>query len=205
MVASKLLQVKLMNLIPKLTILITTVILASCATDHGQVLVKSEERLARFKHKETSKKDAYYLMGQPNMVLDGKNGETCWKYAITTIGMAPSSMIPILGAFVGGYTNKTQILSINFNNSGLYERMHNGYKESTNLYYEGFNANDNLIKTKGNMWMERMREEMKSQNLPFDEPKANGSLGVFISSVLGFAYKDYDKIDCDLSYLEAKK
>lgn len=188
----------------KLSLSLAIVVLSGCATDLGENLVKDQERLSRFKSKETSKKDAYYLMGQPHIVLNGVNGESCWKYMSSTSEMAPSSMIPILGILVGGTNNKSKVISINFDKFGIYDRTIVGNHESTTLTYEGFKANDEMIKSRASKLREGIRGEMKMFNLPYDESKANFNMGTLIYSIFGFGFKNYDNFDCDLTYIKLR-
>lgn len=102
-----------MNL--RLTIVIAAAALAGCASAGVRV---SEDQVAQLNRSNSTYADVVARLGQPTMTTLNSDGSRTAIYSYAETRIRPQTLIPFVGAFVGGADTHSNTVSFNFDREG---------------------------------------------------------------------------------------
>lgn len=85
----------------------------------GQQSIADESKVSQIRKGKSTKVDIMNLFGEPGGKSFEENGDEVWVYMYTKTSVDPKTYIPIVGAFAGGASSKTNNLSIVFAKNGV--------------------------------------------------------------------------------------
>lgn len=102
-----------------LIILISILMLSGCATVGKPI---EQDKLASIKEGQTTKQEVINLLGKPYMITMSSDGKEMLMYQYVKSQIRASTMVPIVGLFVGGADTKQQILQVLIDKDGKVEK-----------------------------------------------------------------------------------
>lgn len=124
----------------------------------------------------STKKDVYISFGQPHDVEYGNEDISSWRYFYVDQSLSVGSYIPFLRLITGGIDSKTRIMTMNFDNKGLFISSESrDLSKTVNKWTIISNEKDAPLKDKK---YKRVEDEMKQLNLSFDENYAKSMSAV---------------------------
>ena len=152
-----------------LTIAVFISIISGCATTtRGAEYLSEVERVENLLKKNADKKDVFYSVGQPVYVRqDGEN--SIWIVMRTDERLSAASYIPFANILTTGAVYKINLNEFVFDkNNVLKSAKKEDFEVTTNItdFYGWYN---DKVKSQINDDVEKIRDEMKKFNLPFDE------------------------------------
>lgn len=90
--------------------------LTACASTGTMV---RPEQIADFRAGETTYQDVVDRLGPPNARTTYPDGSFAIAYAHTSVTVRPETLIPVIGAFVGGADGATRTVGFRFDKNGV--------------------------------------------------------------------------------------
>lgn len=106
-------------MLERLVILISILMLSGCATVGKPI---EQDKLASIKEGQTTKQEVINLLGKPYMITLGSDGKEIMTYQYVKSQIRASTMVPIVGLFVGGADTKQQIFQVLIDKDGKVEK-----------------------------------------------------------------------------------
>ncbi len=94
-----------------LTLALTTILLAGCATVGRKLDQASVDKI---KKGETTRDEVLKLIGSPDQMTRNGSGEVTFSYMYVRATAKGASFIPIVGAFAGGANVQNQMVMVTF-------------------------------------------------------------------------------------------
>jgi hypothetical protein len=159
----------LKNLNLLLTVALVVSIISGCATTtQGNEFISETSRIENLLKKNSDKKDVFYAVGQPVYVRqDGDN--SIWTVMRTDERLSAASFIPFANILTTGAVYKTNINEFIFDKSNVLKAVKKEDFEVTTNITDFHGWYNDKVKSQINDDVEKIRDEMKKFNLPFDE------------------------------------
>jgi outer membrane protein assembly factor BamE (lipoprotein component of BamABCDE complex) len=110
-------MVKYLFIIRKFLIMTLFSLVVSGCSSYGHKL--NEDAITQIKKNETTEQQVIDLMGKPMSVGITDDGKKFYMYMYVESKVKPSTLIPIVGAFVGGADTNSETLQIWFDSEGV--------------------------------------------------------------------------------------
>ncbi len=98
-----------------------------CAT-YGRRI--DQPNLEKIKKGETTREEVLQLIGSPDQITKDGNGNITMQYMYVRATIKPESLIPFVGAFVGGMNTKNQMVMITIGPDGKVSDIFSSYGTS---------------------------------------------------------------------------
>ena len=135
----------------------------------GAKYTTDSERMDSLIAKKSSKRDVYYQIGQPVSVVY-RDGQSVWKYSKLDSKKSAGSFIPFLNSFTMGDVWMVKEVEVFFDSNGISQSFIKNEKTVTTVLADFFDYDSRNLVQKVNSDVDKIRDEMKLHNLPFDEP-----------------------------------
>jgi hypothetical protein len=163
-----------------LIFILSAISFSSCATNVGNPNVNDFGKLLEMEKSVSTKSDVYDSFGQPHDVDYIANNESMWTYFHSKMTMSGATFVPFIGLVAGGSNADTSIMDFYFDNSGVYQKISRSNSTKYVNQWVGIAKGVNELAT--DKKHERVAEEMKKLNLPFDKEVANSVKDIGIVS-----------------------
>lgn len=101
----------------KLFLVAAALLLAGCAASGTQI---NESQIAEFVPGKTTVADVVGKLGVPNQTVTGPDGTKTLVYSYVQVQTRPETLIPVVGAFIGGADVKTSVAVLRFSRRGVF-------------------------------------------------------------------------------------
>ena len=160
-------------MLKKLNLLLTVAIFASIisgcrTTTQGAVYASETSRVENLLKKNSDKKDVFYAVGQPVYVRQDGD-KSIWIVMRAAERLSAGSYIPFASILTGGANYKVNKIEFEFDNTNSLKSVKKEDFEVTTNFTDFYGWYNDNVKNKINDDVEKIREEMKKYNLPFDE------------------------------------
>ncbi len=152
-----------------LTIALAVSIISGCATTtQGNEFISETSRIENLLKKNSDKKDVFYAVGQPVYVRQDSDN-SIWTVMRTDERLSAASFIPFANILTTGAVYKTNINEFIFDKSNVLKAVKKEDFEVTTNITDFHGWYNDKVKSQINDDVEKIRDEMKKFNLPFDE------------------------------------
>ena len=168
---------------PFLKNLVLLVIISStvgCATNIGNKNISDFGRYMNLEKNVSTKQDVFKEFGQPHDVNYIANEESIWTYYYTKMQMSGATLIPFIGLVAGGSNSDTTISDFYFDSNNKYSKISSSNSAKYVNQWVGIAKGVKELAT--DTKHERVEEEMKKLDLPFDKKIANSVKDIGITT-----------------------